>query len=92
MPITPCLGGAAFAPKAIQTVSVAFKEVCKTVDVPHGEHQQGRHSTGLNTMSPIGHHEPFAGTGSWGDAVLGLRRGNAIEGGGSRGHPNDAGI
>ena len=47
---------------------------------------------GLNTMSPIGHMRPFAGTGRWDDAVLGLRRGNAIEGGGSRGHPNDAGI
>ena len=28
------LAGAAFAPEAIQTMSVAFDEVCKTLDVP----------------------------------------------------------
>jgi hypothetical protein len=30
MPIKPYLAGAAFAPEAIQAISVAFGEVCKT--------------------------------------------------------------
>ena len=34
MPIKPYLAGAAFAPEAIQAISVAFGEVCKTLDVP----------------------------------------------------------
>ena len=48
MPIKPYLAGAAFAPEAIQTMSVAFEEVCKTLDAPKEAEGYRRMIAGAN--------------------------------------------
>src|SRR4051812_12971416 len=59
MPIKPYLAGAAFAPEAIQTMSVAFEEVCKTLDAPKEAEGYRRMIAGLiMVMARRGEHDP----------------------------------
>jgi hypothetical protein len=59
MPIKPYLAGAAFAPEAIQTMSVAFEEVCKTLDAPKEAEGYRRMIAGLiMVMAQRGEHDP----------------------------------